>query len=468
MNNNRIIQLFKTIDKKELKMLDKFVRSPIYNQHKDVTALFDFLKKRYLSGNFNFTNQEAFSSIFNNQKYEAQKLHYINSYLIKIIEKYFTWHEWQQEETNQNIYLLRAYRRRRLDKHFDRVFKNLEKQQQKSTIKNRAYHLKEYQRYIEKVKADSGKRSSQIPLQELSDAQDISFIIEKLYNACTVVSHQAVVTKEYDTGLLEPMLQYLENSPWLQIPAIAIYYYSFKALSSVENTGAFKKLKDLLKKHQDSFTTIELRDLYLISINFCIRQINEGNRNYLKEAFELYQLGLAADVFLENGELSRWTYNNIVVIGLQLKEYDWVKNFINQYAEKLPQNIREGNRNLNLAYYYYETHDFKKAMELLMQTEHDDVLHNLFSKMLLAKMYYESSEYTVLDNLLLSFKAYIQRKKGLGYHKTNYLNFIRYTKRLMSVNFYDKAALNKLTERIEKEQYLVERQWLLLQVKKLK
>ena len=103
-------------------------------------------------------------------------------------------------------------------------------------------------------------------------------------------------------------------------------------------------------------------------------------------------------------------------------------------------------------------------MQLLVRTEFDNVLHNMFGKMLLAKMYYELKEQNALDNLLLSFKVYIHRHKELGYHKTNYLNFIKYTKHLIKVNFYDKTALDRLTNRIKKEQYLVERKWLLERV----
>jgi len=282
------------------------------------------------------------------------------------------------------------------------------------------------------------------------------------------LSLQAFVKKDYETGLLQPILKFLENSQWLKEPAVAIYYYSYKALLDKDDVASFEKLRDLLQNEMGSFSPAELRDHYLIAINFCITRVNQGNRAFLRQAFELYKSGLVAEVFYENGQLSRWTYKNIVVAGLQSKEFDWVKDFIFEYAERLPKKIREGNKNHNLAHYYYEVKDYDRAMQLLVMTEFDNVLHNMFGKMLLAKMYYELKEQSALDNLLMSFKAYIQRKKGLGYHKNNYLNFIKYTKRLTSINFYDKAALEKLKTKIKEEQYLVERNWLLERVEKLK
>lgn len=468
MANNRIVRVFKKLSKKEMKLLDKFVRSPIYNQHKDVIVLFDFFKKQFDKGNFEPTPESTFKAVFPKQKYKAQELHYVNSYLLKVVEQFLAWYEWQEDSNEPMLYLLRAYRKRRLDDQFERTFLKFEKQQEKLTLRNRSFYQADYRRFIEKVKVDSEKRSSNIPLQALTDAQDISFIIEKLYNACTMISHQAVVKTEYDTGLLKPLLEYLESSHWLKVPAVAVYYYSYKALSSSESTVFFKKLKEILPQLAGKFIATELKDHYLVAINFCIRQVNEGNRDFLRELFELYQSGLVAEVFYESGFLSRWTYNNIVLCGLQLKEYDVVIDFINNYSGKLPAKIREGNRNLNLAHYYYELKDFDQAMSHLNQTGHDDVLHNLLSKSLLARMYFENGETNALNNLLLSFKAYIQRKKGLGYHKTTYLNFIRYTKKLMRVNFYDKEAVAKLKSQIENEKYLMDRRWFLERVEKMR
>jgi len=468
MSENRTLQVFKMLSKKELKSFEKFVHSPIYNQHKDVITLFEFLKNNVKKEETELNNKVLFEAVFPNDKFEVQKLHYVNSYLLKVMEQFFAWTEWQTEEKEQQSFLLRAYRKRNMNRHFDRVLLKLESRERKVTLRNRAFFLKRYQRLIEKVKADSGKRSANIPLQALSDAQDVSFIIEKLYNACTILSHQAVVKKEYDTGLLKPMLDYLENSPWLEEPAIAIYYYSYQALASKGDASFFERLKSLLQEGASSFTSNELKDHYLIAINFCIRKVNQGDQVFLREAFELYKSGLEAEVFYENGELSRWTYNNMVVAGLRLKEFDWVRNFIFKEAERLPAKIREENKNQNLAHYFYEIKDYDQAMQLLIRTDYDNVLHNMFGKMLLAKMYYELKEQSALDNLLMSFKAYIQRKKGLGYHKTNYLNFIKYTKRLTTINFFDKTALEKLKIQMSEEQYLVERKWLLERVDGLK
>jgi len=51
-----------------------------------------------------------------------------------------------------------------------------------------------------------------------------------------------------------------------------------------------------------------LKEIYTHAINHCIRQNNKKeDMIFLRELFDLYQVGLEQDAFLENGFLSRWT-----------------------------------------------------------------------------------------------------------------------------------------------------------------
>lgn len=57
-------------------------------------------------------------------------------------------------------------------------------------------------------------------------------------------------------------------------------------------------------------------------------------------------------------------------------------------------------------------------------------------------------------------QQYIRRKTAIGYHRTNYLNIVKYARALASMNPYDKAARVQLYHQIQKEEVLTEREWL--------
>ncbi len=178
----------------------------------------------------------------------------------------------------------------------------------------------------------------------------------------------------------------------------------------------------------------------------------------------MYRSGLTANIFFVDGILSRWSYTNIVAIGLRLGELNWVKDFIEKYKIYLEIGFQESMYAYNLARFYFVKKEYKKAMSLLLQAELDDVLINVSGKVLLLKMYYELNEFDALESLLSSFKIYLRRNKVISYHKTHYMNIVNFTIELMKLNPYDKESRKRLREKIEGTKSLAEKEWLLEQV----
>lgn len=465
----QVWEVFNALDAEELRLLSKFVRSPLHNRHEKVIELFDLL--RYIKRQRTALPDDEwfYGRLFPEETFDVQRLRHIRSYFFKALEQFLAWNDWRQLPVTQNCHLQRAYRQHRLTNRWQAALQKGFEVQEQQPLRNGQYWQQNYELQVEAFNFDRAKgRTREFNLQEMTETLDRAYIVEKLKNACILLSHQTVIRKQYETGLLPRVLDYLAERPdWLKIPAVAIYYHAFQALSEEEGTAHFKALRDLLVPNEKAFETTELREIYILAINFCIRAWNTGRKNYMKDLFELYQSGLAASVFFENGVLSRWTYNNIVIAGLKREEFNWVYRFLHDYREKLPPRHREGSYNYNLARYYFDRNDYNKAMPLLLQMEHDDVLHNIMAKAMLVKMYYELEERESLSSLLASFKVFIHRQKGLGYHKENYGNFVRVVSKLTMTNPYDPDALQKLKQEVEAVDLLTEREWVLQQLEQL-
>ena len=293
----------------------------------------------------------------------------------------------------------------------------------------------------------------------------IDFIIQKLAQSCLTVSHQNVYKADYNTGILPKVLAYVEQNNLLEIPAINLYYQGYKFLTEDENGAFFNTFKKLIIKHQNLFPSSEIRVLYIMAINHCIQKINqEGGSTYLQEAFSLYRLGIEKDFLITNGIISRFSYRNIVSSGLKLKEFDWVSNFIHQYKKNLEKAVRESTFHYCLSRFHYENGDYQEAMKILQQDKYNDLISNLAAKTLLIKIYYEHQENDVLEYFLISFEAFIKRKKEIGYNKANYLNIIRLMKKMLALNPFDKKAKLKLQKEVKTIQPLSERTWFLEQL----
>lgn len=470
MEKSALVQVLSTFSKKEVRDLRKWLQSPAHNQRQDVVDLFEYLVNgNTLNSSQALTKQTIFKHLNKGKKFDDSVMRQVIHFLFKAVEAFLTYEEMLRDEVRAQVFLGRVYRQKQLPKLFQKAMEAGSKIQHKQPFRNHLYFENEYLLQLENYAYLSGlSRTAPLNLQEVSDANDVAYLANKLQLSCIMLSHQTVYKSEYNMRLLNSLLREIESQPhYLDIPAIAIYYHSFKAITIPNETDHFRHLKEQIKKHSKLFPSHEMRVIMLLTINYCIGRINAGHTDFLRETFELYQEGLKNDIFLENGLLSRFTYNNIVIAGLNLKEFEWVENFIHEYSPYLDEKHREGQVHINLARLYYEKKDYKTAMELLVQADYDDILLTLVAKTMLLKIYYELDEINALDSLLGSMRTYLQRKKVMGYHQSNYKNIIRYTRRLLRVAPYDNEQKQKLKAELEQTNPLTERKWLLEQLERL-
>jgi hypothetical protein len=242
---------------------------------------------------------------------------------------------------------------------------------------------------------------------------------------------------------------------------VALFYHSYHALIDLEDTAHFEQMKKILFASSELFTVAELREYYLHAINCCIKRINTAKPAYIAEVFDIYRKGLETNALLENEQLSRFTYNNIVMAGVRLKSFDWTEQFIHDYKPFLEEKYRESTFQHSLATFYFKKKDYEKAMTLLHSVEFDDVLHNLDARRMLLCMYYDLAEFEVLDAHLEAFKTHLYRQKGIDAYRENYLNLVSFTKRLMNLDFSNKKKIKELREDILATAKLFEKEWLL-------
>ena len=120
-----------------------------------------------------------------------------------------------------------------------------------------------------------------------------------------------------------------------------------------------------------------------------------------------------------------------------------------------------------MAKFYYQVKQYGKVLELLQQVTYNDIFYNLDSKVTLLKTYYELDLYDLAFSQMDSFKQYLNRKGIMAYHKQNYQNNLKYVKRLLNLNTYDKVRKKVLYDQITSEQTLTEKKWLLEKLEQL-
>lgn len=447
MHASPLIQILSSLSPASLKALNKFIHSPYHVTHPGVVELYEQLTD---------TLSTPAPTL------PSRRLYHLTNYLLEAVEKFLALEIWEQRPHEQHRATLEHLRRLQLDHAGAGMLRYARKRLDADPLRGSDHLRSDYLLRLEAYYLSQQEgRAKSANVQELADAQDAAYICEKLRTGCLLLSHEAVAKREYDKGLLDGVLQFLEGHRYLQIPAVAAYYHGYFALAGNDADHHFSQLKSLLQEHANRFSVAEMHDLYLMAINFCIRRINQADERFFREIFELYQSGLRQGALLEDGTLSRWTYNNIAVTALRLREFEWVHGFLHAFAPFIPENHREGAFNFNIARYHYDTGDYRQAMQHLLRMEYDDVLQNLAAKTLLCKIYFELEETDTLENQLDSIQIYLRRKKVLGYHKDNYTAFVRFMRKLLAMNPNNLAEKEKIRGEIEQAPVLTEWEWFL-------
>lgn len=464
MKNSHLFIIFRNFSKKEVRELRKWLLSPAHNQREDVVALFEYLSnEKHLDNEKYYEKERVFQKLFPKKKYDDAKFRQTIFFLNKCIEEYLIYSDLREDEVRSKMALAGVYRKKNMSKAYQKIIKSIADLQENQNLRNEHFLRNEY--LIQKEQYlyfEKQKRNIKMNLQELSNALDITFFADKLKLSCLMLAHQRVYKAEYNPGLLDEVLNYVEENKILDIPAIAVYYYGYKALTS-QDKSFFDHLKTHMFNLGETFPKSETRDIYLMALNYCIRRNNEGDKAFIRETFELFKKMLELDLLIENKTFSPWTFANIALNGLQLGEYLWVENFIKAYQTFLPKKVRDHFVHYCMARLHFEKKEYDKAMPLLVQTDFDDILLNLNAKTLLLKMYYELVEFDTLESLLESMRTYLHRK-DVGYHEPLFKNVIRLTRKLVRVNPYDKKEKAKLRLEIENTNPLRERTWLLEQL----
>ncbi len=463
MISSLLVRAFQQLPTKESRALVEFVSCPLFNRRDEVTRLCEhFAAHIGKPVQKAFAAEQLFEAAFPGEVYENRRLRHLMSYTLDALRQYVALVEWQSNKAECHQTLVRGLRNRGLDKLFDKALDKAANQSERRNVRDAQHHFHQYQLHQEKLEHKARReRSSNLNLQPLPDELTTFYVSEMLRHACSALMHQAVAGQTYHMQLLDAILSVVEQGEMLEAPAVAVYYHAYRMLQSPDDDRPFEQLKRLLAKHESRFGQGEMRGLYLMAINGCIRRMNSGKRVYIREAFDVYRAALERNFLTENGFLSSFTYKNIIRIGAALGEHEWTEQFIEQQRKALHPRERDNAYRYNRAFLYFQKADYAQAMPLLQQVELEDPLNNLHARRMLVRSYYELGEQSALESLLQSFGAYLNRQKNLGYHQELNLNFVKFVLRLIRLMPNDEAANAVLMKDLSIESQVAEREWLM-------
>ncbi|MEM1215785.1 MAG: hypothetical protein AAGJ82_08885 [Bacteroidota bacterium] len=452
----------KSLAKRQKTAFKDFLAADYHNKRVEVRQLYTLVLAHWPACE-TWTKQALWQRLFPTLSYDDQALRHLLSYTSQHLEIFLAIEALQRDPLRQKISVLGQIPSN--TPIHQKLLREAHRIQQKQAHQNAEYYLADAELQAETYREYYQRRPEQHEdFGSLTRSLDTAFLATKLRQIMWLLNHERLYKWGYLPSRVDEFILSLTETDLPEVPAIRLYYYGIQVLQQPDNDTTFQQFKQQLVVSSDMFPLEEARDLYLLAINFGIRQVNDGRRTYFKDVLELYKDGLDQAYLLQNGRLSRFTYHNIVAIALQVDELTWAKDFIDTYTSQLEPAFRERMYNFNRAKIAYAAGQYDEALPLLQRANYHDTLLNLGARTLLLKIYYELGEWDVLMSHLDAFQMYLHRKPDLTYHRTNYRNLIRYTRKLLQLTNKRSEAASELRRQLSSETILTEKDWLLQQL----
>lgn len=222
-----------------------------------------------------------------------------------------------------------------------------------------------------------------------------------------------------------------------------VYGLTLALTMGVDAVSTFAHLLELLKKERSDLSDDVANEIYYHVLNYCIRQINQGNTEFLERTHDLYRVLLENGDLMKNGQISPQQYKNIIALGCRLGRLEWVRSFIDAYLPHLSDDHNGVALAFNEAVLFFHQGRFGNAIRGFKEVIHTtayDVFYGMDARIYLWKSYFEhwdelnSAEVDDMYRLYDSFRLYIDRNKKISpLHQLQYRNLVRFFKRFMEI-----------------------------------
>ncbi len=465
---NKLTSLLDSLNVYEINRFRKYLQSPYFNEENRLLRLLEILtsnKKMPISNN-SLSKEAIWQELEEkNVPYNDTKFRRYCSDLTRLTLQFLAQEMYQEDEMLEQQNRLTVIQERKLEKFYHSGFRNAEKTLMQNQIRDANFYFHQYKlkEAEQKQEFETKGHSEQASFDVLVKNLDAFYIAQKLRFYCHWLNYQKVLRAEgvMEVPLIDELMQFIGNQETEQVPVVAIYYQIALTLLEENKEKSYQKLKGLLEEYSERFSAEEAWEMYGYALNYCVRKINNGE-GYLEELFGLYQVTLRKTIILNNGELNHQHFKNMIALGLRLKQFDWVMDFIETYQDKLPEKVRDNAYTYNMAKVYFSKGDWSMVIEQLQQVEYDAIFYKLDSKALLLKTYYEMGEWMALESLIDSFQILLRRDREVSkQQRSNYLNLVRFVKKLNRLLPDDAAKIVLLKEKIGATKQVADKGWLL-------
>jgi len=409
MIKSKLFVILKSLSQPELNRFGKFLNSPFFNESSVLIKLFKEYRKYYPDFE-DLDIRKIFKDAFPSKDFNEALLRNYNSDLLKLGEDFLIQVNLNREATLKPL-LLNELNHRKLYSLFESSYKNAFEELGRSPYRDSDYFRSRYKLLTEKYQYSFRKRNtSELDIDEL-EKSFVNYCINDLLVQCATRENNRPILDLKNEHLLKgEVLKIVEKNNDIFQHSVLANYYSLRML--LDNSEKYYAvLKNHIDKYGHEMEPLNHYNTYIKMISFNVR--NKDGFERMRENFALTKKIIEKNLAVRNGIIPHAVYTDQVKDGLELQEFKWVYDFIENYKKWLSDDIRENVYNYCIGRYYYYTGNSKKALEHLSKVPKNNYILPLAIRNLIARVQWEESDAGLIAANIAAYRQYISENKKL-------------------------------------------------------
>lgn len=430
MENSKIIEALKSLDKKEFRRFGDFVSSPFFNKNENVTNLYTTLSEFYPefeSGKLSLEN--LFKAVFPKQKYDYYKINNIVSDLYKLAEKFLIQINIENESSSGKLKtaLINELRNKELYRLYEQKFNQYIKELDKDTYRDDNYYHTKYELYNDYLYfAVIKKPNTQLNLVQTSFDNLLNSSIIALMKYFILMMHENNQTHvEYNMKFYDEVLSYAKKVDESSGQSMHLIATTLLLVSS-KDPQYYIKLRGLKEKYLKQIKFDDLQDIYIHLCGFCAYMVNyKQEESYNWEMFALYKDVLDYKLMTKENFLYP-NFMNFVKLACRVREYDFAEWFIGEYKSSVIKEEKENVLSFCYATIANSRGDHKEALRLFTLSNFQNFLFKVQVRINILALHYKLKQYEEALAAIDTFRHYIKREKNLVHeHISSYNTYLK-------------------------------------------
>jgi len=470
MFSNNLTELLRTFSVKETKEFREFLNSSYFNKRQAVSNLYEVIIKFHPEfENKSLTKQIIFDKLFPGKRYNDTSLRVLTHYLTELAQKYLGFKRFEISKLDFKIQLNHELLERKQNKLFEKNLSNAFEILKKSDIESEEYlyykfrlmnektyhqHVYNYANYEKLINRSDWENV----FKDFNNYYLVKFMIMYL-NTMTIYT---LYNKKLDSEIFKKEFDKINISDFEETPVIKMYYYMIKMNTENMHVEYYLKLKDFIQYNKRTLNKFDLIGAYVHMGGYCTMRISEGNTEFERERFILYQEEIQEKTYLlYDNSMSPVFYRNVVRSGLDVNEYDWVRNFIHTFQPELDKKFRDSYYFYCLALYEFNIKNFETSLELLSKIKYNEIYMKLNFKILHIQLLDELGYGDSLADALESFRHFLNKNKFISdITKTPYYNFHKFLNKInLEKNKKSRTQIDLLQNSLLKENNIINKKY---------